>query len=344
MTGAAVSCIMTVRGEAAERLRRRLGELEEAAEDGVLHELVVAAPPAECDHIRELVAPMRTLTVSVVANESGERSPGLNRALESSVGEFVLRVDARSSVRRAAVAQMSTELAAMPDAGVVGAHQIPIADDAAGLVAKGVARALANPLPLGNAAYRRSGTSGPADTVYLGVFRRSALLEVGGWDVTLRANEDFDLCRRLTAAGWRVWLAPVDLPYEPRTAIWDVWRQYREFGRAKVAYWERTAEGANRRQRLALIAPLLIVPMAVSLQRGSWRTRATLMLTALLGLVGLDVAHPRKAPIATRLASLAVYPAIWGGWVWGAATERCRATLGGSRGRVGSKTGGPRRR
>ena len=40
------------------------------------------------------------------------------------------------------------------------------------------------------------------------VVRRSAVLEVGNYDILLRAGEDAELGRRLASAGWEVWLDP----------------------------------------------------------------------------------------------------------------------------------------
>lgn len=47
---------------------------------------------------------------------------------------------------------------------------------------KAVAAAMTSKIGVGNARFHTGGESGPADTVYLGVFRRSALERVQGYD------------------------------------------------------------------------------------------------------------------------------------------------------------------
>ena len=58
---------------------------------------------------------------------------------------------------------------------------------------RAVALATTSPLGVGDARYRLGGAEGPADTVYLGVFRADALRTVGGFNEALIRNQDYEL-------------------------------------------------------------------------------------------------------------------------------------------------------
>ena len=52
--------------------------------------------------------------------------------------------------------------------------------------------------------------------------RRSAILEVGGFDESMPVGEDVDLCWRLVEAGFRLRYEPIALvAHEHRTQIWE---------------------------------------------------------------------------------------------------------------------------
>ena len=53
-----------------------------------------------------------------------------------------------------------------------------------------------------------AGTAGPADTVYLGVFRREWLTRLGGYDDRFVRAQDWELNHRIRAAGGLVWFSP----------------------------------------------------------------------------------------------------------------------------------------
>ena len=77
-------------------------------------------------------------------------------------------------------------------ADVVGGLQRPVGTGA-------FTRAVAMTMPLGagSARYRLGGSAGPADTVFLGAWRRETLEAAGGFDETLARNEDYELNWRL---------------------------------------------------------------------------------------------------------------------------------------------------
>jgi glycosyltransferase involved in cell wall biosynthesis len=66
-------------------------------------------------------------------------------------------------------------------------------------------------------------------------FRKSALVEVGGFDPQFRvAGDDVDICWRLRDAGLELGFSPAAFVWhQPRTSIGAYWRQQRGYGRAE---------------------------------------------------------------------------------------------------------------
>jgi cellulose synthase/poly-beta-1,6-N-acetylglucosamine synthase-like glycosyltransferase len=298
-----VTVVMTAKGEPQERIERALASVGHQQYEGAV-DLVIAAPPGD----------VHPSLGKVIDNPSGARSEGLNLATRAATGDVVVRLDARSVLPVDYVARCVARLATDPAVGVVGGVQFAV-PASRGVFARGIARALRNPWATGGAAYRRVGASGEVDTVYLGVFRRAELLQLGGWDERLDANEDFDLCQRYRAAGQTVWLEEgLVVDYEPRRRLVEVWRQYVAFGRSKVRYWRTTRSRPGKRQVAALVA----VPAVLLL---SLRFPVVLVIAA-LGLVALDhVADPRERDLRVRAVSLVAYAPIVGGWTCGVVVE-----------------------
>lgn len=255
MSEADLAAVAVVRDEPPERLLRMVDCLK--AQDGVTpFPLVIAGTAADAEAVAQLEAGQAVAGIHFVLNPSGGRSTGLNLAVHASNAKIVCRVDARSLIPEGYVAAL-TERLRDPRVGLAGATQraVPGTDN---LVARAIARGLRHPLGLGGAAYRRN-AGGSTDTVYLGAFRTSDLLAVGGYDEELLANEDFDLATRLRAGGKIVWLeSDLVVDYEARSDLRSLWRQYEAFGRAKAGYWLSGRGRPNVRQALALSTALLV--------------------------------------------------------------------------------------
>ena len=208
---------------------------------------------------------------------------------------------------------------ARPDVAVVGGAQVAVfrSRSATDL---GIARALNNRFAMGLARYRRGARSGPSDTVYLGAFRTAELRGVGGWDLRLATNQDFDLNRRLGANGV-VWFEQgIDVGYLPRRSIAGLYAQYRRFGRWKAAYWAMSGERPRPRQVVLLAAPIVAGLAAAAGLR--CRPRATVVVV-LLGLAGVELvgaSSPRRVSPVAHLVALFAMVAVGGGW-WSGVVE-----------------------
>src|SRR5947208_11407924 len=83
-----------------------------------------------------------------------------------------------------------------------------------------VARAMTSRFGVGNAPFHVGGEEGPADTVYLGVFRRTALDRVGGYNEDFVRAQDWEMNYRIRATGGTVYFSPqLSVSYRLRSSL-----------------------------------------------------------------------------------------------------------------------------
>ncbi|MBN9613436.1 MAG: glycosyltransferase family 2 protein, partial [Actinobacteria bacterium] len=94
-------------------------------------------------------------------------------------------------------------------------------------VQRAIASGYNSPYGLGGGAYPGDGSSGPAESAYLGIFRREAIDAVGGYDEGIRRGEDWELNLRIRRAGGLIWFDPtLSVTYWPRASFGDLARQF----------------------------------------------------------------------------------------------------------------------
>jgi succinoglycan biosynthesis protein ExoA len=204
--------------------------------------------------------------VICVPNPTGRTPTALNLAIAASRGAVIARVDGHA------------ELPADYLRVAVETLQRTGADNVGGLMwAEGttpfevaVARAMTSRFGVGNAAFHVGGGEGPADTVYLGVFRREALERVGGYDESFVRAQDWEMNYRLRQTGGTVWFTPsLRVAYRPRHSAAALWSQYFYYGRWRREVMRRHPDSIN----LRYLAP----PVAL----------AGLVLGSVVGVLGL---------------------------------------------------------
>lgn len=250
--------------------------------------------------------------VSVVTNPSGRTPDALNAAIAACRHPVIVRVDAHSELPAGYVARAVTTL------------ERTGADNVGGVMAavgrtpfeRAVAAAMRSPLGVGAASFHTGGTAGPADTVYLGVFRRSALDRVGGYDPHFTRAQDWEMNYRIRATGGVVWFDPdLVVTYRPRGSVRALARQYFDYGT-----WRREVMRTHtptKTQLLRYLAPPVAVigslgGLAVAGLGWSWG------LALPLGYLALEsVAAAVLAPRAGRGAAWLPVVLLVMHWSWG---------------------------
>lgn len=273
---------------------------------------------------------------SVVESQGGGSIPAaLDTGLEAALGEYLVRVDARSIIPTDYVRRCVDLLAEDPHKSVVGGAQVAVARDTSAR-SVGIARALNNRWGMGLSRYRRGSASGSTDTVYLGAFRTAQLREAGGWDERFAVNEDFELNRRLGRSGTIWFESGLDVGYLPRRTLRQLFLQYRRFGGGKVHYWQTTGDRPRPRQWVLLMAPVVLLAAvgATVLRRPrALRLLAPLGVLALLGVETAGTARPAGGVLA-RLHGAAALTVVGSGWtlgVWTAVVRSLRTGAGATR-------------
>lgn len=157
----------------------------------------------------------------------------LNVALAASDADVFARVDAHGHPAPDYVSRAVEALAAGGEQ-VVGVGGQP---SFAGESSFGRAFTLArgSRLGVGGSVYAARGTRQIVDTVPWGAYRRGALEAVGGFDPAMNHGEDEELNWRLKQAGMKVMLdGAISFEYVPRSSLAAAFRQYRDYGRARV--------------------------------------------------------------------------------------------------------------
>jgi succinoglycan biosynthesis protein ExoA len=223
--------------------------------------MVVAVGPSH-DRTREIADKLAAEDprVVVVDNPTGSRSVGLNTAIEHGRRwhEVLVRIDGHTVfeptyVRRA--------VQVMLDAGADGAGGImhPVGDTP---TQDAVARAMSHPAGLGSASFHVGGDPGPADTVYLGAFRREAIERAGGFDEAIIRGEDWELCLRMRRNGSLLWFDPsLQVSYRPRRTLRAVAKQFWRTGMWRREIVRRNPETANVRY---LAPPAVVLALGVA--------------------------------------------------------------------------------
>ncbi len=199
--------------------------------------------------------------VLVVDNPAVDIPAGMNRAIRAAGGSVLVRVDAHAELPPGYTRHMVRALDRVGAANVGGVMR------ARGRTPfqSAVARAYNSPLGLGGGVYHGGDVEGPAESAYLGVFRREVLEEVGLYDESLRRGEDYDLNQRIIAAGHTVWFVPdVEVTYWPRQSWSALVRQMWATGTWRGEMVRRTLRTGPR----YLAPPLLVVGLGASVVAG----------------------------------------------------------------------------
>jgi succinoglycan biosynthesis protein ExoA len=197
--------------------------------------------------------------VILVANPSGRTAAGLNLAIKESRHPIIVRVDGHAEIPENYISlavEILNRTGAVNVGGVMGAVGVTKFERA-------VARAMGSSLGVGASRFHTGGEAGSVDTVYLGVFLRSALIAVGGFDERFTRAQDWELNYRLRQCGGLVYFDPrLHVTYRPRPNLKALSKQYFEYGRWRHVVSRRHQGTVNLRY---LAPPFALVGTALSL-------------------------------------------------------------------------------
>ncbi|GAA3013980.1 hypothetical protein JCM13580A_40720 [Streptomyces drozdowiczii] len=295
----AVSVIMPVLNE-ERHLRNSIRHILEQEYAGEM-EVVIALGPST-DRTDEIAAELvaEDPRVHTVPNPTGRTPAALNAAIEASSHPIVVRVDGHGMLSPnyiATAVRLLEETGAQNVGGIMHAEGENAWEDA-------VAAAMTSKIGVGNAAFHTGGQAGPAETVYLGVFRREALEKADGYNVEFIRAQDWELNFRIREAGGLIWFSPeLRVQYRPRPSVRALAKQYKDYGRWRHVVARYHAGSINLRY---LAPPTAVVAIAAGLVVGAAVTPWALIVPG--GYVAAIVAGSLPAGKGLSLKARAQIP------------------------------------
>ncbi|WP_433166474.1 glycosyltransferase family 2 protein [Kribbella sp. CA-247076] len=251
-----VSVVMPVLNE-ERHLEEAVGRVLDQDYPGEL-EVVLAIGPSK-DRTQEIADKLadRDPRITIVPNPTGKTPAALNVGIAHAKHDILVRVDGHGALTDGYITravEVLDESGADNVGGVMAAEGRTPTEMA-------VACAYRSRLGLGASTFHQGGKAGPADTVYLGVFRRAALERVGGFDETMHRAQDWELNYRIRKTGGLIWFSPdLSVTYRPRSSLSAVAKQFFHTGQWRREVIRRHPETANKRY---LAPPVAVILLAV---------------------------------------------------------------------------------
>jgi hypothetical protein len=258
-----VSVVMPVRNE-ERHLRASVRRVLDQHYEGEV-EVILAVGPSR-DKTAEIAAELAAADgrLRVVDNPVGRTPHALNLSIAAARFEIIVRVDGHGELADGYLAR-AVELLEETGAANVGGVMDARGDTP---FEQAVACAYTTKLGLGGSKFHlKDSAPGPADTVFLGAFRKSAITAVGGFDETMLRAQDWELNYRLRQSGEVIWFSPdLRVTYRPRSSLGALVAQMYETGKWRREVVRRHPETADRRY---LAPPVAVTGIVVGAAVGS---------------------------------------------------------------------------
>jgi len=274
-------------------------------------EIILALGPSR-DRTNEIATKLasRDNRVKLLDSPTGKTAAGLNLALAASKSPVVVRVDGHAQIPSnyiSLIVEILNKTGAVNVGGVMAAVGTTAFERA-------VAGAMRSPLGVGASRFHTGGEAGEVDTVYLGAFRREALVAIGGFDERFTRAQDWELNFRLRENGGVIYFDPrLHVTYRPRSSVSALAKQYFEYGRWRRVVSRRHSGTINYRY---LAPPFALLGFSVSLVLGVLLS-SIFFIPALVYLLFVVLASLKiSTSIGEYLLLLLVIPTMH--FAWGA--------------------------
>lgn len=252
---------------------------------------------------------LATATVDgcVVSNPRRKIPISMNLALQYvSEDDIILRLDAHAIYASTYVAETVKALTNAPaDVACVGTVAVPAPGTT---FEERLVEALhTNPWGLGGGGCRLDEVR-EADSVYLGAWRPGVLIDAGGFNETMEANEDGEVAARVRRLGYRILRVPLPCRFLIKRGVYASLRQWSRYG-----FWRaKMLQRHPRFVRIRHVAPPAGVVVILALLSSPLR----LLLLPAFFVYALFVFRGRGKcePWLVTLASLAFFPAVQFAW------------------------------
>jgi len=247
--------------------------------------------------------------IILVENPTGRTANGLNAAIARAKYSVISRIDGHAEISSNYLKQVA---ALLESTGAVNVGGVMAAEGRT-LFEKAVATAMRSPLGVGSSRFHTGGTAGPADTVYLGTFKKSALVAAGGYDERFTRAQDWELNFRLRKNGGTIWFDPsLVVTYRPRSTLKALTKQYFQYGTWRRVVSRNHKGSVNFRY---LAPPTALVINALSIILGIFLTPiflipvGTYLAAVIFGSLIIGKSLPEKLILPAVLTTMHM---VWG--------------------------------
>ena len=258
-----VSVILPILNEERD-LASCISAILQQSYSGELEVILALGPSSDnTDQIANQLA-AKDSRIKIVKNPSGKTASALNLAIGIAKNEIICRIDGHAQINDSYIANA---VKILQETGAVNVGGLMNAVGTGGFESA-VAGAMKSKLGVGAAKFHTGGVAGPADTVYLGTFKKSAILQVGGFNEKYIRAQEWELNHRLRLTGGIIWFDPrLIVTYRPRSTFAKLAKQYFQYGRWRRAV-SRSHPGTINFRYLA--PPVTLVLNLISLLLGSF--------------------------------------------------------------------------
>jgi len=274
-------------------------------------EVILAIGPCTDQTLEIAIALKHEYPVIIVNNPSGKTPAGLNLAIKVANHDVIVRVDAHSQLSPE-YTNLALKILNETGAANVGGVMRAVGETP---LQQAVAWAYGSRFGLGGGAFHVGGSAGPSDSVYLGVFRKSILDKLGGFNERMIRGQDWELNLRIRESGEQVWFDPrLEVTYFPRSSNRALAKQFFDTGAWRAQLTKNHLKHANLRY---FAPPVLVFTTFFGLVGSVFGTFGLFGLTPLvtylaaIGLIGLTA---KNLPIQAKLSILIALPTMHFSW------------------------------
>jgi glycosyltransferase involved in cell wall biosynthesis len=184
----------------------------------------------------------------------------MNIGIKSSVGKYIIRLDAHSEYADNYISKCVYYLDTTDADNVGGVAETK----SSGFVGNAIAFMLSSKFGVGNSQFRINGKSGYVDTVPFGAFRREVFEKYGFYDERLTRNQDNEMNYRIRKNGGKIYMAEdIKLAYFCRDSIKGIAKMAMTNGKWNVITMKLCPGAMGLRHFIPLIflLSLIIVPV-----------------------------------------------------------------------------------
>lgn len=229
---------------------------------------VIFADGMSSDRTREIVSnySKNYPWIKLIDNPDRIVPTALNKAIEVSLGNIIIRLDAHAEYPSNYFSTLCRELISLNADNVGGVCvTLPVNDTP---TAKAIASVLSTKFGMGNSSFRVGVNKiTQVDTVPFGCWKREIFDIIGKFDIDLIRNQDDEFNGRLTKSGGKIFLLPdIEIKYYARDKIWKVAKMFYQYGLYKPLVNKKLGSPATFRQFVPLCLVIgLIVGLFLSL-------------------------------------------------------------------------------